>query len=126
MRWTGVDEEEDGGGGGGEDGDARPSAAVALTPAPDAPVNIQVVVRCRPLLLRELELGSRSVISVSESTVEVEKYAGYVERKAFLFSQVFDEDATQVSVRVCERACVCVCASVCVCVRACVCVCARV
>lgn len=72
------------------------SVADAPLPASDAPssVGVQVVLRCRPLLPRELSEGAQSILTCRRNEVEVAKYAAYVQRKAYLFHRVFGE-ATQ-------------------------------
>jgi kinesin family member 11 len=65
--------------------------------ASDAPssVGVQVVLRCRPLLPRELAEGAQSVLTCRRNEVEVAKYAAYVQRKAYLFHRVFGEGTHQ-------------------------------
>ena len=58
-------------------------------------VNVQVVLRCRPLFKWERDMGAEPVITCRRNEVEVAAYASYVHRKAYLFHRVFDDSTTQ-------------------------------
>lgn len=64
-------------------------------PDPSKGLNVQVVLRCRPLLPHEKDEGAESVIQCRRNEVEVAKYASYVERKSFMFNRVYDENTSQ-------------------------------
>ncbi len=61
----------------------------------DNKVNVQVILRCRPLLQREIDESAESILTCRRNEVEVSKYATYVQRKVYLFHRVFSESTQQ-------------------------------
>ena len=55
----------------------------------DESTRLQVMVRCRPMLVKELREGARPVIVCGRNTVTVEQYATYVQPKSYVFGKVF-------------------------------------
>ena len=73
-----------------------PARATVHDQAPGDPLaSLRVLLRCRPLLAKEIAEGARPVITCKRRNVEVQRYAAYVQAKAFSFHRVFGQSTNQ-------------------------------